>query len=110
MSRFTASLAVAVLMGSAAPVAGDEHVVAMLGQGFFPMNVYLQSGDTVRFMNFTNNVQVAAADDGSWTTGEVAAGADHVVTILSGMRQTFLANGTAEIQGAFYFGVPPLHY
>ncbi len=108
MLRKTTALALAAILGTAGPLAAAEHTVMMMGDGFFPDALYIEDGDTVRFVNATDTVQQAVAADASWSTGDVAVDGAFVMTVETGMHQVFLANGVAAITGTVFFGEAPL--
>ncbi|WP_417721614.1 cupredoxin domain-containing protein [Salipiger sp.] len=91
----------------AAPVQAEEHYVLMVGIGYFPDYVYPAVGDTVRFVNTSDVIMTATADDASWTTGPVNPGEAFLVTVTDGMNQTF-TNGDTAIGVIDYTNPPPL--
>ncbi|MFD1341367.1 hypothetical protein [Litorisediminicola beolgyonensis] len=89
MLRVTGIAAAFAVLGAAQAAYAAEHEIVMLGDGYFPQVTYAQIGDTVRFFNVTTEPMAAVAADGSWTTGDVAAGAAVTITITDGMVGAF---------------------
>lgn len=108
MLRKTTALALAAFLGTASPALAEEHIVMMFGDGFFPEILYIDEGDTVRFVNATEEMQVATATDDSWTTGSLGIEGEAVLTIIPGMQQVFFANSNTSITGTVFFGEAPL--
>lgn len=89
MLRKIALTSALVLGGLSAPAFAEEHYVLMMGNGYFPNFLYLNTGDTVRFINMTQFPTSATASDGSWDTGVLLQDQEYVLTVTDGMKQTY---------------------
>jgi plastocyanin len=69
-------LAAAAVWPAAGPAAGTDQTVAITSSGFSPKTVTIAKGDTVTWQNndVSAHTHTATADDGSWTTTELAPG------------------------------------
>jgi plastocyanin len=89
-SGLVAALACGVV---AAPLFAADHTVTLTGGGFFPDRIHPQIGDTVVFVNRTDEVLSAAATDGSWQTGSLQPDQEYRLPIAQGMTQSFSDGG-----------------
>jgi len=86
----------------AAPLSAEEHSVLLMGQGYFPSQVYPAIGDTVLFENSSIVAMSATASDGSWDTGVLQPGERYTLEVTQGMTQTF---GDTVNEGSIAAGV-----
>lgn len=70
-----AALFVALPIAGAAPRAAEAKTVNMKGFKFDPQTITVNVGDTITWQNGDQTTHTATADDGSFNTGDVAAGA-----------------------------------
>ena len=73
----------------AAPLSAGQHSVLLMGQGYFPSEVYPVIGDTVTFENSSIVAMSATASDGSWDTGVLQPGESYTLEVTEGMTQSF---------------------
>ena len=60
---------------------GITHVVYFIGFAFFPNQVHVEKGDTLMFTNLTNQNQMVAADDSSWSSGWLGYGGTYPILL-----------------------------
>ena len=106
------SAILATLIGAlAGPAAAVEHYVIIVGDGFFPDQVYPAIGDTVRFVNQSGTSTSASATDDTWTTGVLEPDAQYVLNVTDGMAQDFvspLSASSGTVGMIDYQNAPPL--
>ena len=74
---------------SVSSVQAEEHYVLLMGQGYFPDQVHVVAGDTIRFINMTTFPMSANAVDASWDTGVLQQNQEFVLPINEGMTQAY---------------------
>jgi plastocyanin len=81
---FVAGLAfIALVLAQAAPVLAADQSVSIAGFAFQPGTVTVRVGDSVTWTNNDQVAHTADADNGSWGTGNIAAGASATLTFNS---------------------------
>lgn len=95
MLRKTGLLSVLALAGLAAPLHAEEHYVLLMSKGYFPKDIHVQVGDTIRFVNEGSLPMSATATDDSWSTGIMVGDAQVVIPVTEGMKQTFVNKATS---------------
>jgi len=110
------------LTAIATPAAAEEHEVIMLGVSFFPRVVYVDAGDTVRFVNESGETQYIKGWHDTWAFGPIDAGTESTMTVPDGLQGYFIGttdedasykdfNGEDEptaADGQLHFGAAPL--
>ncbi|MEO0939167.1 MAG: hypothetical protein AAFY38_13525 [Pseudomonadota bacterium] len=100
----------------------EEHEVLILGSGFFPGIIYADTGDTIRFVNVSDNPQYLIGDDDRWAIGPIANDAEQVLNVIPGLLNRFISttepdksyddfNGEDQPEaaiGTMSYGQPPL--
>ncbi len=70
----TAAFAVLASLAMAQSLAAEEHYVLIMGEGFFPATSYVAEGDTIRFINSSEDQTITvSANDESWTSGSLGS-------------------------------------
>ena len=89
----------------AAPAVAEEHIVVILEAAFFPEQTFVETGDVVRFVNASGQLQTVRHLDGIWTTLPLADGEELLVTIKPGVTGIF-----TSLEGLPFYGrlvLPP---
>jgi plastocyanin len=68
------AVAVAMALAGASIALAADQAVDIEGFAFSPQSVTVSEGDTITWTNADNAPHTATADDGSWDTGNIAAG------------------------------------
>lgn len=108
--------AVAAVLMFVAPVAQAEvHSVHIVDGGYFPADVYVAAGDSIQFINQSEDAHTVSGPEESWTSG--AIGADGTFTLVLEDDTPLEFGGTwsdeeneeeFEIAGSFSYNPPPL--
>ncbi|MEJ6397287.1 hypothetical protein [Yoonia sp. 208BN28-4] len=105
--------AAALLAGAAAPAMAEIHDMYIYPEGYFPTKMYVQVGDTVRFVNRTNeNAIVPIVGFGNFTPW-IEPGESSSINFVYGVDRTIgkpkLYSGTRSgaNYGYVYYGVAP---
>lgn len=78
------------------------EVISITGNGYSPIDVTIQAGDTVRFTNNDTEKHTATADDLTWGTGTISAGGTFVHRFLEAGTYTFFDSYDSSNTGAIY--------
>ena len=108
MLRNLGAIIAVATAGLAAGAHAEEHTVMLMGNAYFPDVSYVQEGDTIRFVNLTNIVQTATAQDGSWTSGPLGENQAFVLPVVMGVKQVFISDNDPNMLGQFQYGEAPL--
>lgn len=117
---FGAALAAAALTATATHA--EEHEVLILGSGFFPGVVYADPGDTIRFVNVSDDQQYLIGDGDRWAIGPISNDGEQVLNVIPGLLNRFVSttdpdkeyddfngeNQPAAPIGVMNYGNPPL--
>ena len=108
---------------TAASAQAEEREVLVLGSGFFPGIVYADAGDTIRFVNESDQTQYIIGSGDHWMIGPIGTEAEAEFVIPEGMRNLFVSTTDATAvwddfdfeavepivpNGVVNFGAPPL--
>lgn len=86
--------------------AGDEHVVIILEDSYFPQKTVVEEGDIVRFVNESSKAHAVRHAEGLWATHPIARGAELLVTIKPEMAGRFYGMSGREISGQLDLKTP----
>jgi len=102
MKRATYILATVATMAAATTATAEQHEIIILQDAYFPQVTYLDSGDTVRFINLSGATHNIIAKNGSWEIGPIASEGEYVMTMTQGTQNTFYnKDATSEEDGSF---------
>ena len=107
---FGAALA-ALSIGTVAQAA--EHRILVLPDAYFPRISYVNSGDTVRFVNTGESTHEIISKNGDWTL-EIAAQSEAVMVVEQGLQTEFYdassqgEDGTYAVDGRISFAAAPI--
>lgn len=79
----------------------EEHTVIILDTAYFPQEVVVDTGDTVRFVNKSRKAHTVYLADGDWTTKSIAGDQELLVEIEQGMAGEFYGMSDTWIRGQF---------
>lgn len=114
MKRAISILATSVAVLTASAAAAAEHTILILPDAYFPQVTYLESGDTVRFVNVSGGSKNIISKNGSWELGPIQDQQEVTMEIIEGVQKTFYDadNKTPEgeyvIEGRMTFSIAPL--
>ncbi|MEP5151648.1 hypothetical protein [Planktotalea sp.] len=104
-----AFLALAVAASSIASTASaDNFNIIFVDGGFFPEITYLFPGDTVTFINETEDTITAEATDESWSTGPLGLNQSYLLPIASDTVLTYGDPNNISKTGLLSFDLAPL--
>ena len=112
--RRVLSLASIIVSALATAAAAKERVVIILAETYFPTVVYVETGDRLRFVNYSGKDHVVRSLDGSWSLGPLAANSEHLVNVDPSMAPVFLGTNIGlmgsvqEFRGKIVFDRSPL--
>jgi plastocyanin len=94
---------------SAFTASAAEHTVLIMGYGYFPATIYVQPGDTIRFVNKNYLVNSATAQDSSWQSGPLSENQEFVLAVTASTKLTFASTYDNRVVAQISFGTPPLN-
>ncbi len=81
-------------------------VISITGTTYSPIDVTISAGQSVRFVNDDTVQHTVTADDLSWGSGTLAAGAEFVHTFTTEGTYTFFDSYNSRLTGAVYVTSP----
>lgn len=81
MKRLAAFVLTASLTLAGTTAKAVEHQVFIFNKYYFPVTVYFQSGDTIRFINKGTRYAALQTSGGSWITGAINVNKEQTLTI-----------------------------
>lgn len=81
MRAAAAALAAGLALAGCAGAKPRRHTVQIHDFAFVPASLQVRAGDSVTFVNRDPVPHTATANDGSWDTGELLAGATRTVAV-----------------------------
>lgn len=99
-------LTLGIVPSGTAALAGEEHVVIILEDAYFPQKTVLKQGDVVRFVNESGRPHAVFHAAGLWATRPIAKGAELLVTIEPEMSGVFYGISGQKITGQLDL-IPP---
>ena len=101
-------------LGLATAAQAAEHEILILPDTYFPETTYLDPGDTVRFVNVSEDSHTIIAANEAWAIGPIEPEGDYTLTVDSEIERTFHnanainSDGTYAVTGDISFDEPPL--
>ena len=87
---------------SSAASQGREHTVIILASSYFPDEIVVQSGDSVRFVNSSGADHVVLGTDENWSTGPIPNNGEVVVPFQDGLVGEYFSSGDVSARGAIW--------
>lgn len=115
MKRAFTIVATVATLFAAHSAAAAEHTILILPDAYFPTISYIDSGDTVRFVNVSGGEHNIIAKNDSWEIGPIPDNGEVTMLIDSTVQKTFYdkdavdADGAYLIEGAMSFSDAPLN-
>lgn len=81
----------ALALGMATAAHAEEHLVVLTGFTYFPAVVYVDPGDTIRFINSSGEDQVVVGKDAGWTIGPLANNEEGTLEVTAETELKFFA-------------------
>ena len=86
-------------MGTAAAAA--EHNILILPDTYFPETTYLDPGDTVKFINLSEDQHTIVAANEAWEIGPIEPNGEHTLTVDSEIERTFHNANAINSDGSY---------
>ncbi|MEL6563623.1 MAG: hypothetical protein AAF822_14725 [Pseudomonadota bacterium] len=105
--------AVSVLSLATTAIAA-EHDILILPDTYFPETTYLEPGDTVKFINVSEDEHTIIAANEAWTIGPLAPNGEYLLSVDSEIERTFHnanainSDGTYAVTGDISFDAAPV--
>lgn len=115
MKRAFTLAATVAAMSIASAAAADEHTVLILPDAYFPQITYLDSGDSVRFINMSGGEHSIVSEGAVWELGPIPDQGEVVLEVSDVVEKSFFdkdstgADGTLLVQGEISFDTAPLN-
>lgn len=84
-------LASALAFGLGTAAHAKEHIIVLTGFSYFPAITYVDSGDTVIFVNESEETQTVVAKDSGWTVGPLDASSQGALVVEDDTELLFFA-------------------
>jgi len=98
------ALALVLSLGSTAAIAeGTTHEMLILDNTFFPEEIILKEGDSIKFVNKTGHTRRVTAKDSSWNTYDIDPGHSKTVLFAPDTYPTFQTGYDGRIQGEIFY-------
>lgn len=114
MLRKTTLLAGLATFLISTPVQALEHQILVLPDAYFPQTSYVSAGDTLIFINESEEAITVTSVDSQWTTGELVNLETSIIIVAAGMTTDFIhegyedENGDPAVRGIISFIDAPL--
>ena len=114
MLRKTTLLAGLATFLISTPAQAAEHQILVLPDAYFPQTSYVSAGDTLKFINESEEAITVTSIDAQWTTGSLVNLEESVITVVVGMTTDFIhegiedENGDPAVRGIISFIEAPL--
>jgi len=108
MLRKFGFMSVLATLAMATPISAEVHTVVLTDGSFFPELIYVDAGDSVRFVNESESAQTVTSNGAEWTTGSLAVGDAVSLEVVENMKQGFTSDFSETMSGALNFGEPDL--
>lgn len=113
MLRNTFCLAIVSGMFMSTATYAEQHDILVLPTAYFPQTTYVHAGDTLTFVNNSDEIITVVSADGAWTTGELSFEESATITVVANMTKDFFhegvsdENGNPAVTGILEFGNAP---
>lgn len=114
MTRITIFGATLAVFGLATAATAAEHDILILPDTYFPETTYLDPGDTVKFINMSEDSHTIIAANESWTIGPLEPEGDYTLVVDSEIERTFHnanainSDGSYAVTGDISFEAAPI--
>lgn len=115
MKRAISLVATVAALTVASAAAAKEHTILILPDTYFPQVTYLDTGDSIRFVNVSGVQQNIVSADSAWTIGPIPAEGEAILEVDDVIEKTFFnqdavdAEGNMIVQGEISFETAPLN-
>ena len=98
-----------------APVQALELQILVLPDAYFPQTSYVNTGDTLVFLNESDVAITVTSADGNWTTGPLSNNQSSTINVVAGMMTDFFHegieddNGNPAVTGVISFDEAPIN-
>jgi len=104
MKRAISIVATIATLSAATTAAAAELTVLILPDAYFPEITYLNSGDTVRFINQSGVEQSIISENAAWELGPIPDQGEVTMVIDGGVEKSFYNKDMTDENGAYLVG------
>ena len=115
MKRALSVVATVAALSVATTATAAEHTILILPDAYFPEITYLDTGDSVRFVNVSGTEHNIIAKDSTWEIGPIPEQGEAVLEVDTVAERLFYnkdvlnSDGSYFIQGGMSFDTAPLN-
>jgi plastocyanin len=95
-------------MGLAQAAKSEEHVIIIMSDAFFPSVTYVETGDSVRFVNASNAAKMVVSSGTGWTIGPLTTGEEAVLPVKADTALEFATDAEPIMAGILSFEATPM--